>query len=111
MGWFTHWLTERAQQAADHPLPTGCRLIDVRSPAEYASGALPDSLNVPLDVFAREIEALIPERHTPVLVFCAAGARAAQACAHLQRLGYTQVVNGGGVGTVALQLQQPLRRC
>jgi phage shock protein E len=106
MGWFSRLL----QSQAPAPLPAHAVLIDVRSPAEFASGAVEGSINLPLDRFAQDIERVVPERETPVLLFCAAGGRSAQACAYLQRLGYTQVSNGGGAGMVAARLQRPLRQ-
>ena len=105
MGWFSRLL----QAEPPAPLPAHAVLIDVRSPAEYQTGAVEGSINLPLDRFAQDIARVVPDRHTPLLVFCAAGGRSAQACACLQQLGYTQVSNGGGAGMVAARVQRPMR--
>ncbi|GAA2619338.1 hypothetical protein GCM10010307_01790 [Streptomyces vastus] len=56
-------------------------VIDVRTPAEYASGHLPGALNIPLD----HVRRALPEmRHAAgrgdVLVVCASGTRSENAC-------------------------------
>ena len=91
-------------------MPADLVLIDVRSAGEFHNGAVEGSVNLPLDRFAQEIETLVPTKDTPVLLFCASGARSGQACMYMQGLGYTRVANGGGAGMVAMQLQRPLRR-
>lgn len=103
------WFDALFQSAPPSALPSHAVLIDVRTPAEYATGAIEGSINLPLDRFAQEIERCVPDRATPVLVFCAAGGRSAQACAYMQSLGYSQVANGGGAGMVAARLSKPLR--
>lgn len=91
-------------------LPASTVLIDVRSPGEFSSGHLEGALNLPLDQLQHTIGAAVPERGTPVLLYCASGARSAFACGLLQQLGYTQVANGGGAGVLAMQLQRPIVR-
>jgi phage shock protein E len=90
--------------------PTDFMLIDVRSPGEYAGGHLEGSINVPLDEFTRRITELVPDKATPIVLCCASGARSGAAAGWLQQQGYTQVSNGGGVGTLAMQLGRPVRR-
>lgn len=81
------------------------QLIDVRNDHEFAMMSLPGSKLIPLGRLLELIETAVPDRQTPLLVYCAAGARAAQACALLQQLGYEQVANGGGISSVAHLLQ------
>ena len=74
-------------------------VIDVRTPAEYASGHLPGALNIPLD----HIRRALPEiRHaaeqSDVLVVCASGARSENACKLLAEQGVTTVTLAGGTG-------------
>ncbi len=72
----------------------GAQLVDVRDPHEYAAGALPGAINLPLatiPVKAREV--LDPGR--PVVLYCLSGARSAQAQMLLQRLGFDEVHNLG----------------
>jgi phage shock protein E len=48
-----------------------------------------------LDVAA---ESLIPDKHAPVVVYCASGKRAAKAKEVLESKGYVNVLNAGGLG-------------
>lgn len=74
----------------------GAVLLDVRRPWEFAKGRIPGSQNVPV----REIEN-IKERgldyDTPIYVYCLSGARSHQAVIMLKRMGYTHVIDLGGI--------------
>lgn len=69
------------------------RLIDVRTPGEYAGGHVPGAQNVPLD----RIGAFEAPRDTPLFVYCQSGGRSSQAAHILQSRGFTDVVNVGGI--------------
>jgi rhodanese-related sulfurtransferase len=73
-------------------------VIDVRDTPEFDAGQLPGSRNIPLKDLparARELESF---KEKPLLLVCASGARAGQACAQLQRLGFTKLNNlDGGI--------------
>ncbi|MFF5187307.1 rhodanese-like domain-containing protein [Streptomyces sp. NPDC000345] len=77
-------------------------VIDVRTPAEYASGHLPGAVNIPLD----HIRRALPEiRHAAeqgdVLVVCASGARSENACKLLAAQGIPTATLTGGTGAWA----------
>lgn len=74
----------------------GARLIDVRTPAEFAEGHIPGAANVPLQQLG-SITAVAPEASTPLFVYCLSGGRSSQAVAALKRAGYTDVRNIGGI--------------
>jgi len=74
----------------------GARLIDVRSPGEYASGHLPGSINVPVGELGARLEALGP-KDRPKVLYCASGARSAVARSMLKGHGFTQVFNLGAM--------------
>ncbi len=71
-------------------------LIDVREPAEFASGHAVGARNVPLSQLETST-ALPSNKALPVLVLCATGARASRAVALLKKRGYEncQPVAGG----------------
>ena len=71
-------------------------LIDVRTPEEYLEGHIPGSRNIPLGRI-HELEKAVPDRGAKLFVYCLSGARSASACAQLVRMGYTNVVNIGGI--------------
>lgn len=73
----------------------GAILLDVRTRQEYADGHIPESRNLPLDEL-EIIEEEIPDKDTPIFVYCHSGARSSQAAAILEHLGYHYVKNIGG---------------
>lgn len=82
----------------------GAVVVDVRTPEEFAEGHLPQATNIPVDTFTQriaEVDKLAGgDKTRPVVVYCAAGSRAARAKKQLESAGYTQVVNGGGFDDV-----------
>lgn len=73
----------------------GAVLLDVRTSQEYLAGHIPAAKNV--DV-ARidQVGALIPDKDTPVFVYCKGGMRARKAREAMESMGYTNVKNIGG---------------
>ena len=73
------------------------RLIDVRTPGEFASSHIPGSYNVPLDLLREHREELTAQHGDPVVLVCASGARAEQARALLESAGLERlsVLRGG----------------
>ena len=70
----------------------GAVLLDVRTPQEYKDGHVPGSKNVPL-------QAVIGRTDTPVFVYCLSGGRSRQAAGMLERMGYGNVKNIGGISS------------
>ncbi len=78
-----------------HQTP-GALLLDVRSPEEYAQGHIPGSVNLPLAAIADARER-IPNKDTPLFVYCLSGARSRAAASALASMGFTGVVDMGGM--------------
>lgn len=76
----------------------GAVLLDVRTPDEFAGGHVPGAVNVPLQQIGIA-EMAVPQKTTPLFVYCLSGARSAQATAALKRMGYDDVRNVGGIGS------------
>ncbi len=74
----------------------GAVLLDVRTPEEYGQGHLASAMLIPLDSL-QNILIEIPEKSTPLLVYCRSGRRSGIAATRLGQLGYSQVRNIGGV--------------
>jgi rhodanese-related sulfurtransferase len=75
----------------------GAVLIDVRETTEYADGAIPGAVNIPIRTLAKSL-AQIPH-DKPVIIYCASGHRAAVGSAMLHLLGYENVLAfPGGYG-------------
>ena len=73
-------------------------LLDVRDEEEYITGHAAGAVLLPLgeldDVRAAEV---IPDLTTPVLVYCRSGRRSKEAAGKLVKLGYTNIVEFGGI--------------
>lgn len=70
--------------------------LDVREHDEWHEGHLPRALHVPRGNLESRIEALLPEKHTDIVVYCAGGSRSAFAVKSLEELGYTSLRNLAG---------------
>jgi rhodanese-related sulfurtransferase len=75
-------------------IQSGAQIIDVRSAAEYQSGHIKNSINIPLPDIAASLQKIKKDR--PVITCCASGMRSASAKALLKSNGYSEVYNGGG---------------
>lgn len=83
--------------AATRLINDGALVVDVREPAEFNAGHLPNSRHIPVgDVAKRAAE--LPANKT-VLLVCASGQRAGRAASVLRKAGHEQVFClDGGVG-------------
>ena len=79
-------------------------VLDVRSPAEYASGHVDGAINLPLDRFVDGYRNVIADITQRVVIYCASGARSGQAVQYLAAQGYANVVNGVSAHQVASSL-------
>jgi molybdopterin/thiamine biosynthesis adenylyltransferase/rhodanese-related sulfurtransferase len=67
-------------------------LIDVRESDEFAVGFIPGAKHIPRGFLESRIEGVVPDRDTPVVLYCASGNRSAYAARTLQEdLGYEHV--------------------
>ncbi len=66
-------------------------LLDVREPDEYEQGALAGAVHLPRGHLEMQVEGRIPDKSTPIVVYCAGGVRSAFAADTLGQLGYTDV--------------------
>ena len=83
--------------AEEYAKENNIKLIDVREPDEYAEGHLEGSTLVPLNELEDTIPLLIPNLNEEFIVYCRSGNRSGQAKELLEKQGYTNVINAGGV--------------
>ncbi len=69
------------------------RLLDVREPDEVLQGVLPDAVLIPRGFLELRVEGAIPDRSTPITVYCASGVRSLLAAKTLRGMGYSDVVS------------------
>lgn len=75
----------------------GARLIDVRTPREYAQQRLPAAVNVPLSELPQKVGQLKAMKR-PLVLYCASGVRSARAKMLLEQAAVGQVYDLGGIG-------------
>ena len=76
---------------------SGYIILDVRTQEEYALGHIPDAVNVPNETIGHGKIPELPDKDQLILVYCRSGNRSKQASEKLANLGYTQVVEFGGI--------------
>ena len=75
----------------------GARLLDVRTPGEFAGGHIPGAILIPVQEIERRVNELEP-KDKPIVVYCASGGRSASAAHFLTLSGYKEVFDLGGIG-------------
>lgn len=78
--------------------PNGSYIIlDVRRPDEFSEGHIPGAINIANETIGEEPPAELPDKNQTIYVYCRSGNRSKQASAKLAKLGYTNVVEFGGI--------------
>lgn len=72
-------------------------ILDVRTPEEFADKHIPDAINVPNETIGTEEIPELPDKEQLILVYCRSGNRSKQASDKLVNLGYTNIVEFGGI--------------
>ena len=76
---------------------TGYIILDVRRPDEYAAGHIPNAINVPNETIGTAEIPELPDEDQLIMVYCRSGRRSKEASAKLVKLGYTNIVEFGGI--------------
>jgi rhodanese-related sulfurtransferase len=71
-------------------------LVDVREESEWAKDHLAGAVHIGKGVLERDIESKVPDRATPLVLYCGGGFRSALAADNLQKMGYTNVISMDG---------------
>ena len=72
-------------------------ILDVRRPDEYAEGHIPGAINIPNEEIGTAEIAELPDKSQLILVYCRSGRRSKEASEKLVKLGYTNIVEFGGI--------------
>ena len=86
-----HEIDARGAQDLD-----GAVWIDVREADEWQEGHLPGAVHLPRGYLESRVEGVAPAKDTPVILYCASGARSAFAAKTLRELGYDTVYSLAG---------------
>jgi rhodanese-related sulfurtransferase len=68
------------------------RILDVRSPEEFAAGHVPGAVNVPYDAVSARINDVLGSGDEELILYCGHGPRAYLAASALRRAGRTRIV-------------------
>lgn len=74
-------------------------ILDVRTAQEFASGHIPGAALLPNGTIGTEDIPLLPDKDQLILVYCRSGNRSKQAAEKLAQLGYTNIVEFGGINS------------
>tara|TARA_Y100000813_G_scaffold144110_1_gene105013 strand:+ start:10681 stop:10956 length:276 start_codon:yes stop_codon:yes gene_type:complete len=80
------------------------KILDVRTKMEYFMVKIDGSSNIPLNQIPYHIEDI--RAMQPVIIYCAAGVRSAQAVSFLKQEGLTEVYDGGGIDDLRQKLNK-----
>ena len=76
---------------------SGYIILDVRRPDEFAAGHIPNAINVPNETIGAEEIPELPDKDQLIMVYCRSGRRSKEASEKLVKLGYTNIVEFGGI--------------
>src|SRR5689334_22734333 len=71
-------------------------LVDVREESEFGRGHLPGATHLSKGIIERDIDKSIPDKSSPIVLYCGGGFRSALTADNLQKMGYTNVVSMDG---------------
>ena len=72
-------------------------ILDVRRPDEFAAGHIPGAINVANESIGTADIPQLPEKDQLIMVYCRSGRRSKEASEKLVKLGYTNIVEFGGI--------------
>ena len=75
----------------------GYIILDVRRPDEFAAGHIPNAVNVPNESIGTDEISKLPNKDQLIMVYCRSGRRSKEASEKLVKLGYTNIVEFGGI--------------
>ena len=76
---------------------TGYIILDVRRPDEFAAGHIPNAINVSNESIGTAEISELPDKNQLIMVYCRSGRRSKEAAEKLVKLGYTNIVEFGGI--------------
>ncbi|MBO5324422.1 MAG: rhodanese-like domain-containing protein [Oscillospiraceae bacterium] len=75
----------------------GYVILDVRAQSEYDEGHIPGAIVIPHDQINEKAEEILPDKGQLILVYCRSGRRSKLAAEDLVALGYTNIMEFGGI--------------
>ena len=72
-------------------------ILDARTIEEYNEGHIPNAICIPNETIDETVTTKLPNKDQLILIYCRSGNRSKQAVLKLQQLGYTNLVEFGGI--------------
>jgi phage shock protein E len=94
--------TAKNQMDAD----PGIVVIDVRTQDEFEQGHIPGSVSIPYEETPYRVSRMIPDKNTPIYIYCSSGFCSKIACLSLIRMGYADVSDLGALPDWSDSLQK-----
>lgn len=71
-------------------------LVDTREESEFAAGHVKGALHLGKGIIERDIEGLVPDKDTKLVLYCGGGYRSALVADNLRKMGYSQPISLDG---------------
>ena len=88
---------------SDEPL-----IIDVRSLDEVKTGIIQDAIHIEWTQIDKEINDIDVTKDQPIYLYCRSGNRSGKATVILEKIGFTNVINAGGIKEAAKKLDKKI---
>ena len=85
-------------------------LLDVREDGEWQNGHATQAVHLGKGVFERDIEQLIPDINTEVIMYCGGGYRSVLTCDVARRMGYRNISSLIGGYKALMAAQWPMTK-
>ena len=72
-------------------------ILDVRTIEEYDEGHIPNAICIPNETIDEDVINKLPNKEQLILIYCRSGNRSKQAANKLKNLGYTNLIEFGGI--------------
>ena len=88
---------------SDEPL-----IVDVRSLEEVKTGIIQDAIHIEWAQIDEEINNIDITKDQPIYLYCRSGNRSGKAAVMLEKIGFTNVINAGGIDEAAKNLEKKI---
>ena len=83
-------------------------MIDVRSLEEVKTGIIQDAIHIEWKQIDKEINNIDITKDQPIYLYCRSGNRSGKAATKLEKIGFTSVINAGGIDEAAKKLEKKI---
>ena len=83
-------------------------VIDVRSFEEVKTGIIQDAIHIEWTKIDKEITKIDITKDQPIYLYCRSGNRSGKAAVILEKIGFTNVINAGGIKEAAKKLDKKI---